>query len=598
MQKSAFQNQITWYEDRLKEHPNWHLASENVKTYLDEGKSGTRAATRPGFMRLIEDAKAGKFDLIVTREVSRFARNQADFFKYLDDLRKCNVQVYFVMEELKTLGKEEDEVRFAVFASLAQAESRKISERVRESQDTVRYNKGVLYGNGNILGYKRVRVRHTGNDVTRDKNYPTFTVEPEQAETVRKMFNWYAEGNGLKKIARLLEKEGRKTATGKENWDESNILRCLRNPMYIGKQLQCQTRVGHFLDGIRQRSEETVLIEGDFEPIVSEELYYKVQAILDERAALRAEQGAEFKEERRSQEKWVRKLECSCGSRFRHDIWGKRKDGSANDGYSCRTKATKGSTEYREREGLSITDSCSRKGIPAWHLEMIALKIFRAICGTQYQTILDTYQMIEDCYTEETAISDDDVKKLRKDIAKLEGQTSKLLDLYMEGTLSKDAFAAKNASIEQQTAILKEKLASVEAMMSGRKSYLDDLRSDNLIELLETMTNMFNFNGETIDEDFLEHYVDKVVIRSDHCYEFMINLRGDAESFEEKTALWACAPKAKKVEQTEKIQEEYYTEMFTFPVKFAEAHEYRKKFGGYVRTSQWEDLLVQVFVRK
>ncbi len=593
MQKNAFENQILWYEDRLKEHPNWHLASDSILTYLDYGKSGTKATTRPGFMKMIEDAKAGKFDMIATREVSRFARNQADTYKYLEELRKCNVQVYFINENLKTLGSEADEIRFAVYASMAQAESRKISERVRAGQESSR-KKGVMFGNGNILGYKRVRLRH---DSTADPDTPTFAVVPEQAETVRKIFEWCAEGNGLRQIVNMLEKEGRKTATGLENWMESSVLRCLRNPMYIGKQKQCQTRVGHFLDGVRERCAENVIVEGDFEAIVSEELFDKVQRILDEKASKRENELKDFREGRRSQDKWGMKLECSCGSRFRRDPWGKTKD-SVTYGYTCRTKASRGSTEYREREGLSTADSCDRKGIPAWHLEMVALMIFRAVCGTQYQSILDTYQSIEDNYTlDETTASDMDLKKIESEIKKLENQINMLLDLYLDGSLNEDTFKDRNSRLEKELETWKDKRRVVETLASGQKNYLEERKNDDLVELLETMTRMFNFHGETIDADFVKHYVDKVVIRSDHCYEWMINLSGDAENFEEKTKLWACAAREKKVEQTKRVQEEYYTDMFTFPVRFDEAREYRKRCGRYLRSNQWDDLLIQVFVR-
>ena len=178
-QIDALGNQMQWYEDQLNYHPNWKV----IDRYIDEGLTGTLAKKRPSFMRMIEDAKDGKFDLIVTREVCRFARNTVDTLMITRDLRNYGVEVFFVSDNIRTMDGD-GELRLSIMATMAQEESRKISERVRAGQATSRANH-VLYGNGNIIGYDRVGA--------------TYVINDEQAETIRTIYNLYSKGYGEKK---------------------------------------------------------------------------------------------------------------------------------------------------------------------------------------------------------------------------------------------------------------------------------------------------------------------------------------------------------------------------------------------------------------
>ena len=167
-QLQALEKQMQWYDDQTKYHPNWTV----VGKYIDEGITGTLAKKRPAFMQMIEDAKEQKFDLIVTREVCRFARNTVDTLALTRELRSYGVEVYFVSDNIWTMDGD-GELRLAIMATLAQEESRKISERVRAGQAISREN-GVLYGTGNIIGYNRVN--------------GTYVIDPEQAQTVRTVY--------------------------------------------------------------------------------------------------------------------------------------------------------------------------------------------------------------------------------------------------------------------------------------------------------------------------------------------------------------------------------------------------------------------------
>ena len=217
-QASAFENQLEWYQAEMKKHPEWTVAG----VYADKGITGTSAKKRPRFMKMIEDAKDGMFDLIITREVSRFARNTVDTLSYVRELRSVKVEVFFISDNIWSFD-DDAELRLTMMASIAQEESRKTSERAKKGQESSR-RKGIYYGNGNVLGYIRHCVIEDGVKTV------TYEIDPEQARTVRKIFDLYLDGKGVRAIKYELESMGYKTATGNKTWYESNISRILQNP--------------------------------------------------------------------------------------------------------------------------------------------------------------------------------------------------------------------------------------------------------------------------------------------------------------------------------------------------------------------------------
>ena len=147
-QISALENQLDWYEPILAARPEWEL----VGRYIDEGITGTSAEKRTQFKKMIREAKHKKFDMIITREVSRFARNTVDTLQYTRDLKAKGVEVFFINDNIKPFAGD-GELRLTIMATLAQDESRKTSVRVKSGQQTS-MNNGTFYGNGNILGYE------------------------------------------------------------------------------------------------------------------------------------------------------------------------------------------------------------------------------------------------------------------------------------------------------------------------------------------------------------------------------------------------------------------------------------------------------------
>ena len=148
-QLHSLQSQISFFNDYTSKVPNW----EFIGSYIDEGISGTQVKKREEFLRMIEDAKRHKFDLILTKEISRFSRNTVDGIKYTEYLLKQGVIVYFLSDNLNTIG-EDSEFRLTIMSSLAQDEVRKLSERVKFGMNRSILNGNIL-GNDTLLGYKK-----------------------------------------------------------------------------------------------------------------------------------------------------------------------------------------------------------------------------------------------------------------------------------------------------------------------------------------------------------------------------------------------------------------------------------------------------------
>ena len=171
MQLDALESQLKWYDEKERQLSDEYIFLPD--RYIDRGITGTQAKKRPEFMRMIEDAKAHKFDVIFTREISRFARNTEESVKYTKELRKIGIEVIFINDGLRSMNPS-DNLKLQIMAALAEEESRRDSERVRAGLHIARTQKeGNIWGTGNVMGYDR--------ESGRNKPY---TINMEQAETV------------------------------------------------------------------------------------------------------------------------------------------------------------------------------------------------------------------------------------------------------------------------------------------------------------------------------------------------------------------------------------------------------------------------------
>ena len=372
-QLSALSNQMDWYIKLAQNNPNWHV----VARYIDEGITGTQMKKRPSFMQMLEHAKQGRFDLIVTRELSRFARNTVDALNATRELKQYGVEVYFVNDGIWTMDGD-GEVRLTIMASIAQDESRKTSERVKAGQKISR-EKGVLYGNGNILGYDRI-----------GKSY---VINKEQAVTVRRIYELYAGGMGEQGVADTLMAEGRKDGGGGCTWTASKVSRVLRKPTYKGYITYNRSHTENFLDHkrVNHAEKDYTLVKGDFEPIVSEELWNTCNELRTKRAACLMDSSGRKHAYGKSfpQNKWTKLLYCDCGAPMRCEGIDKKANGILNMRFICSaTKRIGRKTE--KRYGVP----CPNPYASEWKLELMAREVFRTVWKDRRTEVLKTVRAV------------------------------------------------------------------------------------------------------------------------------------------------------------------------------------------------------------
>ena len=255
-QFTSYEAQIQYYTDYINDHADWEL----VEVYPDEGISGLSTKKRENFQRMINDALAGKIDLIITKSISRFARNTVDTLTTIRQLKEKGIEVYFEKENIWTLDSK-SELLLTIMSSLAQEESRSISENVTWGQRR-RFEQGkVSLPYKHFLGYERGET----------KDAPP-VINPEQAVIVRKIYNLFIHGLTVGGIARQLTAEGIPTPAGKQKWGAAVIESILTNEKYRGSaRLQKRFTVDYL-------TKTTKVNEGEVQQYYIEESH---EAIID-----------------------------------------------------------------------------------------------------------------------------------------------------------------------------------------------------------------------------------------------------------------------------------------------------------------------------
>lgn len=261
-QQSSYQAQVEHYTREINRNPKWEFAG----IYADEGISGTNTKKRVEFNRMIEDCMAGKIDMILTKSVSRFARNTVDCISYIRKLKEKNIAVFFEKENINTLDGA-GELLITILGSLAQEESRSLSTNTKWGIAR-RFENGIVQVNHNrFLGY----TKNQENELV---------IVPDEAEIVRLIFRLYLEGRSLKAIKEYLESHGIKTATGNDMWHTSSIGKMLSNEKYMGDALLQKTYTKDFINKTRVLNKGIVpqyYVEGSHEAIISKELWNLTQ---------------------------------------------------------------------------------------------------------------------------------------------------------------------------------------------------------------------------------------------------------------------------------------------------------------------------------
>lgn len=305
-QASSYETQVAHYKELIQKEPTWEFAG----IYADDGISGTNTKKREQFNKMIAACKAGKIDLIVTKSISRFARNTIDCLKYIRDLKAINVAIFFEKKNINTMDAK-GEVLITIMASLAQQESESLSQNVKMGIQ-YRYQQGKVFVNHNhFLGY------------TKD-DQGNLVIEPEEAKVIKRIFYSYLNGMTMKQIADSLKADGILTGGKTKNWRSSSVAKILKNEKYMGDALLQKTYTVDFLNKKRVKNEGIMpqyYVENDHPAIIPKSVFMQVQQLIKQRRnGITTKNG----KHRRLNGKYCfsQKLFCGkCGDILQRNMW-------------------------------------------------------------------------------------------------------------------------------------------------------------------------------------------------------------------------------------------------------------------------------------
>jgi len=325
-QLTSYEAQVTYYTGYITNNPEYELAG----IYADEGISGTNTKKREKFNKMIEDCMAGKIDMIITKSISRFARNTLDCLNYVRQLKELGVGVFFEKENIDTLDSK-GEVLLTILSSLAQDESRSISEnstwgirrRFEQGKVTVNHKK--------FLGYDK---DEEGNLVINEK----------QAKIVRRIYTDFLNGKGPNRIAKELEEEGVRTWNGKTKWYESTIRKMLSNEKYKGDALLQKTYTVDFLTKKRVENNGEVpqyYVEESHPAIIDKDIWEAVQLEMERRKKFCEEHGIQKMYTSTADNPFAGKIICGkCGRAYGRKVWNSTDEGLRRIVWRCNDKYT------------------------------------------------------------------------------------------------------------------------------------------------------------------------------------------------------------------------------------------------------------------
>lgn len=315
-QQTSYEAQVSYYTEYIQNREDWDF----VKVYTDEGVTGTSTKHREGFQEMVEDALSGRIDLIVTKSVSRFARNTVDSLTTIRELKEHGTEVYFEKENIWTFDSK-GELLLTIMSSLAQEESRSISENVRWGQRKKCADGKYSLPYAIMLGYDK------GPD-----GKPV--VNPEQALIVRRIFSLFLQGYSFNRIAGIFTEEGIPSPAGRKRWNDGTIKRVLTNEVYMGDKLLQKTFTLDFLHKTPIKNEGQVpqyYVENDHEAIIPVETFQRVQDEIKRREG-GAPHGISI---------FSGKLYCgSCGNPYGPKLW-HSKDEYRRTVWQCNAKYKK-----------------------------------------------------------------------------------------------------------------------------------------------------------------------------------------------------------------------------------------------------------------
>lgn len=470
-QLHSLEAQKAYFENLLARNPNWTF----VKGYVDEGLTGTKIDKRDSFIEMMRDAKCGKFDMICTKEVSRFARNTLDSLSCTRELLNYGVAVLFENDNLNTVDEDCD-FRLTTMASLAQEESRKTSERLKFGfRESVK--KGTVLGNDSIWGYRKEKGK--------------LVIVPEEAEMVRTIFDLYANGNlGIRAIAKMLSDSGLRNTNGNP-FSFSTIKGILVNPKYKGFYCGNKTHKVHFLSNeIAYVPKDEWVVYEDHEkvpPIVSAELWDKANRKLKERS-----EKMSSSDKTSYQNKYLYSGKIICGEHgtcYHHTIY-KYKNLGNKELWTCK--------EYGNG------NKCRNPLVYNTEIDAVMSEVYNQIICEKTTIINELLELYKESGSTKAIAKAK--HKTQTDINDVLTKKKKLLDLVAKEAISDEEFKEYNNELSIQVKELRKRLAELEE--EEQKSL--DLK-ESIDELRSSIADELNFT-EDLGKNVVDSFIDKIVV--------------------------------------------------------------------------------------
>ena len=466
-QASSYEMQMAHYKNYIESRADWDF----VGMYSDEGISGTNTKKRDGFNQMIEDALAGKIDLIITKSVSRFARNTVDSLQNVRKLKENGVEIYFEKENIWTFDTR-GELLITIMSSLAQEESRSISENTTWGKRKQFAEGKTSVGYSAFLGY--------------DKD---FKINEEQAQVVKFIYKLFLGGRSFYAITKELEKRGIKSPSGKDRWYISTVRSILTNEKYRGDALIQKEYTADFLDKTRRKNMGEIpqyYVEEHHEPIIPPDLFDFVQSEIKSREQNGKHSGVSI---------FANKIKCGCcGGWYGAKVWHST-DKYRRVIYRCNKKyAQKGKP-------------CSTRHLTEDEIKQIFVKALNSLVEVKENVIAELRSLIDGVcqmeeLTEERSMVEQELRSLAERLETLIRENARVAQDQTEYLNQENEIRARYLEKQGHIARLDEQIAARESKRN----------------ILEGMIQVLcGINGEQVafDEELWGGLLDHIVVKGD-----------------------------------------------------------------------------------
>ena len=467
-QLNSFESQKQYYTAKISMNKDWKL----VKIYADEAITGTRTDKRTEFKKMIEDALEHKIDLIITKSISRFARNTVDTLNYVRQLKVEKIAVFFEEENINTLSMD-GELLLTILSSVAQQEVYNTSGHVKAGLK-MKLQRSEMIGSNRCLGYDY------------NKETKTISINEDEAKIVRYIFELASEGYGAYSIGKRLKTLGLKTFFDKENWSETTIIGIIRNIKYYGDAIYGNTYISDPITKKREKNlgeRDKYIFQNHHEAIVSKELWDKANEMMDIRSKnykdvhIKDECVEDFKG------KFVLSKKIICG--YCGGIYSRR----SHNQTKCEFKPV-WKCKNQSKKGVNNCN-CS-KTIDELAIKCGFVKALNKI-STFDVSILDSFlNSLNKTLNEENSFNK--IPQKEKELTEINNKLDKLLDLYMDQGLTKETYTSKSKDLEEKRKEIEDEIRMLKDEHANQEKLKE--KFENIIYNINNKNITFEFDDE------------------------------------------------------------------------------------------------------